>query len=235
MPHNRFYLDASLQDTLILSGDEFHHLSVLRAHPGDEIEIVNGKGQIATARVSSMKKREAELEVLQVKTSPPSPPLILAQALPRMNHLEWIIEKGTELGVTSFWLFPGLLSEKKELSESQAARLKSLAVAAMKQCGRLDLPMIETKPPLQQWKSIQGTPLFGSLNENDSYLWELPRSLDSPIVLFIGPESGLDPREEAILKSLNAKGIRLHTNTLRTETAAISALSLIQIYQIKLN
>lgn len=230
MPHNRFYLDAPLHDTVTLSGDEFHHLSVMRTKAGDEIELINGKGQLARARVTSLKKRDADLEVLEVKIEKPKPPLILAQGLPRMNHLEWIIEKGTELGATSFWIFPGLLSEKKELSPSQATRLQSLSIAAMKQCGRLDLPTIEIKPALAQWKPVQGTLLFGSLDEDAPYLWKLPKPLASPVILFIGPESGFDAREEATLKSLDAKGVRLNSNTLRTETASISALSLIQIY-----
>jgi 16S rRNA (uracil1498-N3)-methyltransferase len=237
MPHSRYYIDTPLQEqgTVILSDDEFHHLSrVLRARVGDLVELINGRGQLAEGRITELKKQAAELRVVRLFEEPPQkPPLILAQALTRMNHLEWIIEKGTELNVTAFWLFPGILSEKDQLSETQSARLKHLAISAMKQCGRLDLPTIELKPPLLKWTPLQGTLLFGNLSEDTPYLWKLPlkKPLPAPVVLFIGPESGFDLREgEFLNNSLSANGIRLHSNTLRAETASLVALSLIQEY-----
>lgn len=235
MPHHRYYLDQAFQknDRVTLIEDEFHHLShVLRARSGDLVELVNGRGQLAQANLIELRKHEATLHLVQVteemccKT-----PLILAQALTRMNHLEWIIEKGTELGATAFWLFPGILSEKDQLSPAQSARLSHLAIAAMKQCGRLNLPSIELKPPLLKWPPQTGTLLFGDLREQTPYLWELslPPLLPPPIVLVIGPESGFDDREVEFLHNpLKAKGMRLHPNILRAETAALVSLSLIQ-------
>ena len=237
MPHNRYYLDKLFQknDTVVLAEDEFHHLSrVSRAQSGDLIELVNGRGQFAQAHLIELKKHEAKLHLIQVMEEiSPKTPLILAQALTRMNHLEWILEKGTELNATAFWLFPGILSEKEQLSETQSARLTHLAISAMKQCGRLDLPSIESKPPLLKWSALPGTLLFGDPREKAPYLWELGLTppLAPPIVLFIGPESGFDKREDEFLRnSLKAKGMRLHSNTLRAETASLSALSLIQQY-----
>lgn len=237
MPHNRYYLDTIFQEDekVVIAGDEYHHLSrVLRAGRGDTVELVNGKGLLAQASLLELKKQEAELRIIQViEESREKTPLVLVQGLTRMNHLEWIIEKGTELDATAFWLFPGILSEKDRLSENQASRLRSIAIAAMKQCGRLDLPSIEEKPPLLKWAPLQGTLLFGDLAKKTPYLWELPleKPLLSPIFLFIGPESGLDSRESDFLQaSLSARPIRLHSNVLRAETAAITALSLIQQY-----
>ena len=235
MPHNRYYIDAPLQKdtTVTLTGDEWHHLvRVLRARKGDPLELINGRGILAEGIVSELKKQDAEITVTQIleERSPP-PPLILAQAIPRMNHLEWIIEKGTELNATSFWLFPGLLSEKDTLSETQRTRLKHLAVSAMKQCGRLDLPEIVFKPPLLEWPPLQGTLLFGDTEAHAPYLWDLTLKtpLPSPVVLFIGPEKGFSPKEhEFLLNTLSCKGMRLHPNILRAETAPLVALSLIQ-------
>src|SRR5579862_10014163 len=113
MPHNRYYLDTPFQEnkTVTLADEEFHHLSrVLRARVGDKVELVNGRGQLAHAHLMELTKKEARLGIKAIEESKQKPPLILAQALTRMNHLEWIIEKGTELGTTSFWLFPGILS-----------------------------------------------------------------------------------------------------------------------------
>jgi 16S rRNA (uracil1498-N3)-methyltransferase len=235
MPHNRYYVDSPFQKeaTAILDGEEFHHLArVTRVKRGDPVELVNGRGQLAHATLSTLSKRQVELRIDQVMEKPrQKAPLLLAQALTRMNHLEWIIEKGTELDTSAFWLFPGLFSDKDDLSETQTTRLKNLSISAMKQCGRLDLPTIEIKPPLLKWAPLQGTLLFGSTDADAPYLWDLPlkKPVASPIILFIGPESGFDRRESHFLQhTLQAKGIRLHSNILRAETAAITALSLIQ-------
>jgi 16S rRNA (uracil1498-N3)-methyltransferase len=237
MPHNRYFFDQPFQEnaTVVLAGDEFHHLCrVLRARTGDRIELINGRFQLAQADLIELKKREVELHLVQVtEQSERKAPLILAQALTRMDHLEWIIEKGTELGATAFWLFPGVLSEKEQLSATQWERLKHLAIAAMKQCGRLDLPAIERKPPLWKWGPLSGTLLYGDTREDIPYLWELPLTspLSGPVIIFIGPESGFEGKEcECLQNCLKAKGMRLHPNILRAETASLTALSLIQQY-----
>ncbi len=234
MPHNRYFVDQPFQSqvSVTLSGDEFHHLArVTRGKVGDFAELVNGRGQLAEATVSRLNKHEAELQIQRlIETPRQKAPLILAQALTRMNHLEWIIEKGTELDASAFWLFPGIHSEKESLSKTQALRLKNLAISAMKQCGRLDLPAIVMQPPLLQWVPLDGTLFYGSTSDNAPYLWDLDlEPLPSPVTLFIGTESGFDPKETHFLESkLKAKGVRLHSNILRAETAALTALSLIQ-------
>lgn len=235
MPHNRYYIDADLLEnaSISLSGEECHHLvRVLRARKGDQVELINGRNQLASATIIEVAKHCAELAIDRVfQETSPKPQLILAMGIPRMNHLEWIIEKGTELNATAFWLFPGLLSEKQNLSDSQHERLKQLAISAMKQCGRLDLPAIEFKPPLLQWSTLPGTLLFGDTSEDAPYLWNLPlpKPLPAPVILFIGPEKGFDTKERAfLLNTLKAIGMRLSPNILRTETAPLAALSLIQ-------
>ena len=235
MPLHRYFLDQPFheQDTLLLDHGELHHLvHVLRARVGDHVELVNGRCQLAKAHLIDITKDRAKLLLVQVSIEKkPTSALILAQALTRMPLLEWIVEKGTELGATAFWLFPGMLSEKKQLSETQITRLQNIAIASMKQCGRLDLPQIACKPPLLNWSPLLGTLFFGDLREESPLLWKVPLSppLLSPIVLLIGCESGLHDRERAFLEeTLKAKGVRLHSHTLRAETASLTALSLIQ-------
>jgi 16S rRNA (uracil1498-N3)-methyltransferase len=234
MPHNRYYTESLFTENahVALADDECHHLvRVLRARVGDEVELVNGRGQLAYGRLSEVAKHSAQVLIERIVQQPAKSPLILAMGIPRMNHLEWIIEKGTELNATAFWLFPGLLSEKETLSDSQRERLQHLAISAMKQCGRLDLPEIVVKPPLLQWAALNGTLLFGDTAEDAPYLWDLslPKPLPSPVIMFIGPEKGFDPKERAfLLNTMKAKSMRLHPNILRTETAPLVALSLIQ-------
>lgn len=223
MPIDRFFYPYSLAtSSLVLTGEECHHLSVMRIKPEEEIEIVNGKGSIAKALVRTISKKEAVLEILSHDQAPIPPyELILAQALTKPANLEWIIEKGTELGATEFWLFPGDLSEKKNLSENQEKRLHHLTISALKQCGRLYLPSITLKPPLRNWEKPPGSFFFGSLFPHAPFL----SSASSPVTFVIGPEKGLSPDETATLQALQAQGVKLHDHTLRAETAALAALA----------
>jgi 16S rRNA (uracil1498-N3)-methyltransferase len=210
---------------------ELHHLIVSRARAGRCVELINGTGKLARATIASIDKRQALLHIDTVEEHKRScKEIILAQSIPRMNHLEWIVEKGTELGCSSFWLFPGILSEKDALSDNQHSRLKHLILAAVKQCGRLDIPEVAFKPPIEQWAPFpSGTLLYADPSEDAPFLWDLDIHAAAPIILLIGPESGFHARErEHMVNTLQAYRVRLHPNILRTETAALAGISLIQ-------
>jgi len=202
----------------------------MRSQVGDSVEVVNGRGELAAAAIQTIGKDKAILKITSHRTEKKRAEIILAQAIPRMNHLEWIIEKGTELGASIFWLFPGDYSEKKTLSGHQEDRLKALSIAAMKQCGSLFLPSIVIKPPLAIWTPLAGSLFYGDVRKN---VPKLPHAPKEPIVIFIGPEKGFSPKEVEILEQkLKAQGIKLHENILRTETAGIVALA--QLYTAEL-
>ncbi|MGL4539523.1 MAG: RsmE family RNA methyltransferase [Candidatus Rhabdochlamydia sp.] len=232
MPHNRFFIESSFQkaDILSITGKELHHLNVGRFRLKEEVELVNGKNQLAIGCIVQMEKTQVQIEILSVVAEKKKPSIIIAQGIAKMNHLEWIIEKATELNATQFWLFPATLSEKKGISEQQLHRLNALCIAALKQCGRLDLPSIQMKPPLKHWQHTQETVLFCDPSIHNPYLWNIPKEeLQTPIIFCIGPEKGLTEQEKSYLIShLQAKPVRLHPNILRTETASLVALSLIQ-------
>lgn len=231
MPADRFFIPSSLKtSSLILEGEEFHHLAkVMRVRVGETIELVNGAGELAIAEVLSLDKKSAELKILSHHSETPSEQiLILAQALTRPSSLEWIVEKGTELGVTEFWLFPGERSEKKELSPSQLHRLETIILNALKQCGRLFLPKILLKRALKTWNFPAGSLFFGDVSPQAPLLIG---PFSNSVVFFIGPEKGFSPAELETLHKFKAKGISLHANTLRAETAALTVLA--QYYLIQ--
>lgn len=235
MPAHRFFLDDGFHhSTLVLSGPELHHLKhVMRVRQHEQVELINGRGTLATAKILEMKPTEALCEITQKFQAPPSSDLILAQALTRPALLDWIIEKGTELGATQFWLFPGDLSEKKELTPHQIERLHHLMIGGIKQCGRLYLPTLEIKPALSSWKKPSETFLFGSLSKASQPLKD---SYPSPVIIAIGPEKGFSLEEHSILENqLQAQGVKLHSNVLRAETAALCALSLLSYKQLSLS
>lgn len=233
MPIERYYLQEPLEvnENKVLRGAEFHHLSrVMRARPGDKVEIINGRGVLAQATVRELSKEKALLCIDALEISPSVKiPIILAQAFPKPNRLDFILEKGTELGVNEFWLFPGLLSQKKDFSVNQLERVRTVTIAAMKQCGRLTLPEVKILPELKDWPSLEGTLFFGDLDVNAPLFcdaWPKDTFLSSPIVFFVGPESGWSDGEVKELKSRQATGVKLHENILRTDTASLVAVSL---------
>lgn len=227
MPHNRFFTldDLSEGQQVTLEGPEMHHLSVMRPKVGEDIELVNGKNVLATACIESIEKKRIQLKVNQIERKEPTrPKVILAQALPQVAKLDFIIEKGTELNTDEFWLFPGVLSDKTDLTNNQRSRLDHLAISALKQCGRLDLPQIHILPALKDWQKPEGNLFYG-----DPRGTMMAQKCEGPTILFIGPEKGFNPSEIEILKNWNAQGIKLHENVLRTETAAVAALSALSV------
>ncbi len=224
MPHERFYQNIPLADhqTVHLTDQELHHLvNVSRCRLGDTVEIVNGKGQLAEATLDTIEKKQAILTLKKTTTSPPPErQIILAQAYPRANRLDTILEKVTELGVTEIWLFPGETSERKEASPS---RIESILISAMKQSGTLFLPKWVQAPPIKQWKTLPCTTFFGDLNPTAPHL--LTQASKNSCMVIIGPESGLTDTEVQKIKTLGGIGVSLHGNILRTDTAAIIAVA----------
>lgn len=228
MPDYRFYLESPLtEEDLTIEGEEAHHLlHVMRARSGDTIELVNGKGALAEARVESCGKRDVHVHVTTIhRASPPSFPLIIAQAMPRFNRLDTLLEKGTELGMSELWLFSGDRSEKAELSDSQKERAHKIMVAALKQCGRLYLPEIRLLPPLKKWTETAYPLYFGTLEEGVPTLLKAWKPAKGAIFA-VGPEKGFSLEELQLLKQLGGTGVTLHPNILRTETAPLAALSI---------
>ena len=217
MPENRYFIDQPLKqgESLQIPKEELKHLRVMRKQPGDSIELVNGRNQLAQATLTDLETAT----LTAVHQTAPSREIILALGLLRPKNLDWVIEKGTELGATSFWLFPAQKSEKKGLSENQQSRLRHLTISALKQCGRLDLPSIILKPTLSDWDPLPIPLFYGDLEATT------PFAPKGSVIIAIGPESGFTSHELQTLLSLGGTSIRLSSNTLRAETAAICALS----------
>jgi 16S rRNA (uracil1498-N3)-methyltransferase len=225
MPADRFYHPHPLQvgNTLSLEAQENTHLvRVMRKSLGDTIEIVNGQGALAIARLIDLHKGTATLQIDSVEQKPPSSTrLILALALPRAPKLDLIVEKGTELGMDELWLFPGAYSEKKKIA---LPRLEKITASALKQCGRLFMPTITFFPSLNDCP-LATPSYFGDTQKGAPPLLKVLQD-SSSCCLFIGPEKGWSPAEITALKKRGATSACLHPNILRTETACLAALSL---------
>jgi len=237
MPINRYYIDAPLSEgtILFLEDPERHHLvTVCRQKLGEKVEVTNGKQLWAEATILLIEKKRVQLRIDRVEKVPPAFPIILCQAIPRLNRLEMILEKGSELGMSEIWLFPGEKSEKTTFTAAQEARMHPILLSAMKQCGRSDLPKIEHKPPLSQWRkeSLPYPAFFGDLSPKAPLLIDRWGQA-SGCCFFVGPESGFSEKETLALQQLGAQGVKLHSYTLRTDTASLAALALIHHLSLK--
>lgn len=239
MPAERFYYpkEFSVDSIILLKESEFHHLAhVMKNSVGDEIEIVNGKGLLGQGRIRLLKRDHAEIEIFSLTKALPSPPsLILVQAFCQQNKLDFVLEKGTELGVDRFYFFPGERSAKKEWFPSQTERAQAITIAAMKQSGRLFLPTLHFLPNIKEWTEVffpGASTFFGDLSDSapSFFTFWKKQKISLPAVFFTGPESGFSQEEAARLEKWGALGVRLHPNVLRTETASITALSILSHY-----
>lgn len=231
MPKERFYTEHVLEvgSKFALSEEESRHIKVMRLRLGDEVELVNGRGSLAVAAIDEAAKNSVTVQVRSVEVQERSnKELVLLQALPRPNRLDTILEKTTELGVTEILLFPGEKSERDSLSEQQMRRAEAIVLAAMKQCGRLFMPKLGFLPEVKKWEVLSGLRLFGDVSPRAKPLWRvLQEPLPDKVYFCVGPEAGLAEREEAVLLEQGFKGVSLHPNILRTDTAPICALSII--------
>ncbi len=220
----RLFIDAPLieGEELTLPKEEAHHFKVLRIRPNETIPIVNGKGQLAQAIVLD---RERLLIREVISTPPPPYQSVIIQGLTESTHLDFLIEKGCELGVTHFILFTAKKSKKTSLSENKSTRLHKILISALKQSHRLYLPQIAVFPSLQEINPLPKR-LFLADPQGERLTGLPPEDCG----ILIGPESGLTKEELTYIESkLHAKKLSLGENILRTETASmISAFLLSQ-------
>jgi 16S rRNA (uracil1498-N3)-methyltransferase len=235
MPH-RFYCAPLAESGLVTLADtEFHHLAhVLRQQVNESVELFDGHGLVATARIAEIRKREAILEILSSEQIPaPKVELILATAVPKGDRFEWLVEKATELGVSR--LIP--ITTVRSVVDPRASKLDKLrqtVIAACKQSGRSHLMVIS---PVTGWNDFlqefarrteilvahPGGDRWGALKEMDATQRESDESAGgkSPVVA-IGPEGGFTDAEIGEAIELGARTVRLGSLILRIETAAIA-------------
>jgi 16S rRNA (uracil1498-N3)-methyltransferase len=205
-----------------IEDDEHHHLSrVLRAKEEDEIEVVNGRGSLAKARVKEIDKKKSTLWISSIERAEATiQKRILAVPFMRSSKLEWVIEKCTELGADGFCIYRAEKSTQPDISEHQQKRLRLITISALKQSKRLFLPSIEIISSIEMIAHHDLPLFYGDPEARASF------EQGAPALVVTGPESGFSKKEEAFLKK-RGKGIRLNPNVLRAETAPIAAMSIL--------
>jgi len=222
---------------LRIQGERFHYLArVLRVGAGDSLQVFDGKGRTFAARVLSIGTDELELELAPAQTAARAPPVVLIQGMPKGEKLDWILQKGTELGVAS--IAPVAMRHcvaklRPPQVEQRRQRWQRIAEEAARQCGRADVPRILPYQPLSDAirRLPPGTRLL-VLDERETSV-RLGQGLaslgdtDAPLALIVGPEGGLHPSELRELLEAGGVSVSLGRRVLRTETASLAALAVI--------
>jgi 16S rRNA (uracil1498-N3)-methyltransferase len=227
MPFNRFYypFDLKKNQKIVFKDEEFNHLKVMRLKENDQCDIVNGNNLLAKAVIYEIQTKQAILYVKSIEKKTLPLTNVLCTALLKPKKLELILEKGIELAITKFCFFTAERSTIKEFKKNQIQRLEKILIAAIKQCGRFDIPKIEFFNSLSKTLSFNGVKYFGDTSETAlPFNYFLPNN--KPKMIVIGPEKGFTNDEIKLLENNNVKGIKLAQFILKAETAAISAASL---------
>jgi 16S rRNA (uracil1498-N3)-methyltransferase len=241
---HRFYLSPAefQRGGLTLKGREAHHaLHVVRIRPGDWLTILDGAGNELVCRACEPGRDELRLELVE-KHSRPNPPwqITLLQALPKGKLFEAIIQKATELGAAR--IVP-LLSERvvhhldSDAAAQKAEKWQAVAIEAIKQCGAAWLPRVEPSVTLPEFLARHESfelPLVASLQSNrqhpQRYFHEFMKKTGrkpKTICVWVGPEGDFTPQEIEAIQASGAQPITLGDFVLRSETAAVYCLSVL--------
>lgn len=217
--------------TIVLDEEGTNHLiKVLRRKTGDDVRIFDGKGSEFMGTVW-LKRRTCYVELRQrIEPARESPmPLELAQVISRGNKMDLTLQKATELGVRHFY---PLLSERcgVKLDEKRLKKKKGdyekIVASACEQSGRAFVPDVDPIVKFEDFIAADHNASILILDPGeDRRIRDLRLPKSKSILLMAGPEGGFDPAEIELAKSKGALGISLGPRILRTETAAMTALS----------
>jgi 16S rRNA (uracil1498-N3)-methyltransferase len=228
---HRFFVPK--EEIPVITGSDAHQIKdVLRMKAGDELELLDGSGTVYTAKIVEAKKDKIicnilstrmEEEALKVKVT-------IAQCLPKAKKMDLIIQKCTELGTAK--IIP-TLSERSISKSDKLERWKKIAKEASEQCGRTDIPEIRTLTKFEdvvKLKKNYDLALIPWELEKENSLKNIISSFPVPhssFLILIGPEGGFSQKEVNLAIKEGFKPVSLGKRILRTETAGMAMLSML--------
>jgi len=235
MPRRRFFIpkDQIRGGTAILTPDQAHHLrTVLRLGAGEEVELFDGEGSAYSGRIES---QDAEVRIgglapLEPANSPGTT-LVLAAAIIKPDRFEWILQKGTELGVSRFLplvtrFTAGHIHAARVASKVQ--RWQRIVREACKQSRRLTIPDIQT--PMTFDRLLADQEYFTCsrimLYEQAPERLKSDADVGDRVLLCVGPEGGWDAGEAEAAALAGFRLVNLGSGILRAETACLAAIAI---------
>ncbi|MBT8421272.1 MAG: 16S rRNA (uracil(1498)-N(3))-methyltransferase [Gammaproteobacteria bacterium] len=238
MSETRIYLDTSLypDSVLNLPTDAARHVTrVLRLRAGTPLVLFNGEGGELDAEIIEVRGQAVAVRTEQHRDVDREPPLTLSlvQGISRSERMDWVIQKAVELGVSRIEPVFTARSVVRLNIERTARRLqhwRGIAVSACEQCGRNRIPEIMNPLHMDEWalnrRAGSGNALLLQPGA-EKKLTDIEYA-GGQVTLLIGPEGGLTQAEAERAKAIGFVPVSLGPRTLRTETAAIASLAVIQ-------
>tara|TARA_B100001996_G_scaffold344682_1_gene300597 strand:- start:653 stop:1375 length:723 start_codon:yes stop_codon:yes gene_type:complete len=231
----RLYFSDKIKSELVsyLTKDQTHYVKdVMRLKIGDNLSVFNSLGEW-NAAIESYEKDGARIKILEkIKDKENEKNIWLAFSPIKQNPLNFIIQKGTELGVQKF--FP-ILSERSVVKEINIERIKKIIVESSEQSNRISVPEIRKIETLKFFLSEfpkDGCLIFCDINCNKNNLKNiLSKKIEGPVCILIGPEGDFSESERKLILNLyQANSMILAKNILRAETAALAAVTIVNHY-----
>jgi len=220
----------------LISGTDYKHIvKVLRHNPGDQITLFDTNSAEYYGKIREISKRDILIDIIQTKKVNTESPIeiTLLQGLPKGDKMDYIIEKATELGVNR--IVP-VITERSQVREGdRKKRWERIALEASKQCGRTKPTYIENTLDFKDAANIysdSGLPIILHVTSEVSTKDYIKNSLQAPqnIILFVGPEGGFSENEVLFGNKMGFISLGLGPRVLRTETASVAVLSVLQFH-----
>jgi len=237
MPRRRFFVPHKLEPNgvAVLTPDQAHHLrNVLRLRAGQEVELFDGTG-LGYSGTIQCRGSEIHIGPLRKMESlrAPGTALVLAAALIKPDRFEWILQKGTELGVEQFVPLETTYSAVRipqARLEAKMDRWQRIVREACKQSRRVTIPGVHAPLPLA---ALLTAPEYSPyvrflLHEKAPEPISAGLKPEGPVLLCVGPEGGWDTAEVGAAEDAGYRIVSMGTRILRAETAALAALAIFQ-------
>ena len=230
MSNIRLFFEKSLSLNLKskLNNPQSHYLSkVMRIKIGENFSLFNKKGEWL-AKIEQISNGIVEFSISkQLRKSESSKEIWLAFSPIKSNYFSFMVQKATELGITKF--IP-IIFERSVVRKINIDRLNKIIIEASEQSNRINIPLLEKPQNLEEFlsKNIKKIDLiFTDLNSKNKKL-EVNKLDNKPLCIIVGPEGDFSEKEKDQISNFKeVKSIKINENILRSETAAISAISII--------
>ena len=228
MSNIRLFFSDTLLVNMInkLNKDQSHYLSkVMRVKENDVFSLFNKEGEWE-AKILRISKNTVEFKIIkQLRQKEITKELWLAFSPIKSNYQNFMLQKATELGVTKF--LP-IIFDRTVVRKINKDRIEKIVIEASEQSNRINVPKIEEAQDLNSFlkKNVMDL-IFTDLNSNIKKI-DKSKFTDKPVCIIIGPEGDFSETErEKILSFKGVQPIKINENILRSETAVISAISIV--------
>ena len=227
-----FAKSLSLNLSSKLNKSQSHYLAkVMRVKVGESFSLFNQSGEWE-AKINEILKGIVEFKVLKkLREKDNEKNIWLAFAPIKSNFFNFMIQKATELGVTKF---VPIITDRTIVRKINYERIEKIIIEASEQSNRIKVPKIEKTQNLNLFLENNNNKIniiFGDLNTENQNLDPKIKKENKPICIIIGPEGDFTESErEQILNFKDVQSLKINNNILRTETAAISAISIVNYF-----